>query len=454
MSSIRRELLELIVKPDEAFNMPSADLAPLQLQAAQELLDEKYEKIPLLRKRADDAGVDRIRSFDDIVPLLFAHTVYKSYPQSFFDQGRWDRMLQWLQTISVQKVTDVDVSGVTNVDEWIERLHDAGHMVLATSGTSGKVSFLNHTRGDQEMKKRHFRYAVGWPLVDMVNSAQRPMFWLGPARGPNSAIESHVINSANFGKAGAIYALTEEPLRIGDVSKAASLRKRMSEGTAEPREIEALQTHNAAKAERAQAAMRKIADMILDMRHEPIYVAGLWAQHMVVMERARERGIPDGDFHPATVIQAGGGVKGVALPPDYQEQVDRFYGKVIRPGAYRMTEMAQMLPRCEAGRYHRAAGQIILPLDASGEKLLKPGSVANGAVEARMAFLDLGYEGRWGGTITGDKVTIDFSDRCPCGRHGPTILDNITRFAQQPGENDHIGCAGTIDSYVRGMVNA
>ena len=75
-------------------------------------------------------------------------------------------------------------------------------------------------------------------------------------------------------------------------------------------------------------------------------------------------------------------------------------------------------------------------------------------VEGRFAFLDLAYEGRWGGIITGDKVTIDFADRCPCGRHGPTLLDNISRFAQTGGGDDHIGCAGTIDAYIRGSVAA
>jgi hypothetical protein len=53
--------------------------------------------------------------------------------------------------------------------------------------------------------------------------------------------------------------------------------------------------------------------------------------------------------------------------------------------------------------------------------------------------------------ITGDKVTVDFAPRCTCGRPGPTLLDNITRWAQT-GEDDHIGCAGTIDNYIRGAV--
>jgi len=192
---------------------------------------------------------------------------------------------------------------------------------------------------------------------------------------------------------------------------------------------------------------------LLDRRHEPLFISGMWAQHMAIIGRARERGIGDGEFHPDTIMNAGGGIKGVALPPDYKEQVQRFYGKVITPGAYGMTEMAQLSPRCEAGRYHRAPGMIWLILDKAGEGLVTPADGVDGIVEGRFGFLDLLYEGRWGGLITGDKVTVDFADRCPCGRPGPTLLDNITRYAQA-GEEDHIGCAGTIDGYIRGALNA
>jgi hypothetical protein len=179
----------------------------------------------------------------------------------------------------------------------------------------------------------------------------------------------------------------------------------------------------------------------------------MWAQYMVLIARARERGIGDGEFHPDTVVNAGGGVKGIALPPDYKEQVERFFGKVVRPGAYGMTELAQLMPRCEAGRYHRPPGLVWLILDREGERLLTAEDGMDGVVEGRFGFLDLLHEGRWGGLITGDKVTVDFKPRCACGRHGPTLFDNITRFAQA-GEDDHIGCAGTIDGYIRGALNA
>ena len=48
---------------------------------------------------------------------------------------------------------------------------------------------------------------------------------------------------------------------------------------------------------------------------------------------------------------------------------------------------------------------------------------------------------------------MDFAERCACGRHGPTILDPIVRYSQVTGGDDHIGCAVTIDAYVRGAMS-
>jgi hypothetical protein len=447
--SVRHQLVDSILEPG-VLDRRDPDLEAKQLEAAHELFAERRGQIGLLRRRAEDAGVSEIASMADLVPLLFAHTAYKSYPQSLIDQGRWDRMLQWLQTLSVETTDNVDVAGVRDVDDWIHRLREAGHMVLATSGSSGKCSFLNHTRGDSEKKRRHASVVVGWPFVR--GAKDRACFFLGPSEGPNSAIEASQNNAANFGRPGDVHFLTDEPLRIGEISRAAALRTRMAEGAATPGEIAAFEEEARAKAERMSAALDAMTENILARRHEPIYLTGLWAQHMTIIERARKLGVPDGDFNPQSVVSAGGGVKGVTLPPDYKEQVAKFYGDVIRPTAYGMTEMAQMMPRCDKHRYHQPPGLIWLLLDASGERLLTAKDGPNGVVEGRFGFLDLLYEGRWGGLISGDKVTIDFTPECPCGRPGPTILDTIARFAQ--AGDDHIGCAGTIDSYIRSSLTS
>src|SRR5260370_92764 len=162
---------------------------------------------------------------------------------------------------------------------------------------------------------------------------------------------------------------------------------------------------------------------------------------MMILELAHAQGIPDGAFHAEAIIKAGGGVKGVALPADYKERVARFVGNVYRPANYGMTEMASLTARCEAGRYHATPGLIMLVLDSAGERLLLPKDGRDGMTEGRFGFLDLLLDGRWGGVITGGKVTLDTNERCPCGRFGPTLLD-ISRFAQiRVGE--HVGFAGT-----------
>lgn len=446
MASTREQLLDLIVT-DHAFDHPRADIEALQLKAADELFQMLRARIPVLERRATETGIDRIERFEDIVPLLFAHTVYKSYPESFVEKGRWDRMLAWLTTLSAEDLTGIDVEGAADADEWLDRLKAAGCMVLATSGSSGKCSFLPASKADKALKLRHFKHSTGWP--DTVADNQMVSFWTGPIEGPNSAIEAGQIQRDLWARPGAFYNLISEPLRITDVSAGAAFMKKMRSGTATPDEIAAFEERSKATSARMSAGIEAFVDTLLAHRHEPIQISGLWAQHLQIIEMAYARGVKDGEFHPDSRVSAGGGIKGVALPDDYKERVRRFYGDVRYPGAYGMTEMAQPMPRCEANRYHRPPGLIWLLLDKPGEQLISAGE---GVVEGRFAFLDLLFTGRWGGCITGDKVEIDWSDSCPCGRPGPTILDTISRFAQA-GEEDHIGCAGTIDSYVRGAMS-
>ena len=56
-------------------------------------------------------------------------------------------MNRWLDSTSAQRV-DVDVTGVTGVDEWMERLAAAGHFITSSSGTTGKSSFLHKSQAD------------------------------------------------------------------------------------------------------------------------------------------------------------------------------------------------------------------------------------------------------------------------------------------------------------------
>ena len=86
MTPLRKQLLDMIVEPD-VYDRPPGELLPLQLAAARELVEERRSQISVLRRRADETGVGEIRSLADLVPLLFAHSVYKSYPSCVHRAG-------------------------------------------------------------------------------------------------------------------------------------------------------------------------------------------------------------------------------------------------------------------------------------------------------------------------------------------------------------------------------
>jgi hypothetical protein len=75
---------------------------------------------------------------------------------------------------------------------------------------------------------------------------------------------------------------------------------------------------------------------------------------------------------------------------------------------------------------------------------------ASGVAEGRGGFFDVTLEGRWGGVISGDRLTVNFS-ACGCGRKSPSVLE-VTRYADLPEGDDKLTCAGQIETYVRGFV--
>jgi hypothetical protein len=444
--SARDRLFDMLDEPDP-FDHSEEELLSLRIEAANESFQALRRHIVVLDRRAEETGIDEIRRLEDLVPLLFAHTVYKSYPRSFVTGKRWDRMLAWLNTLCTNDPRGIDMTGVETIDDWLDRLKANGHGILASTGTSGKNSFLDASPEDRVRKYRAVRFAFSWPgpLADK----SRKVFWAGPAEGFNGSVDIAQMAGEMWAMPGEFHPLKTGPLLLAEANEMAVFSQRLADGNATPDEIAAFNARAQEKAQAGRFAMAAFTDELLENRHEPIVLGGFWSQVLHTIERARELGIPDGDWNPKARIHVGGGVKNVKLPDDYKEQVDRFFGPVERPNGYAMTELAQMLPRCEAGRYHIPPGLIVLLLDDSGEKLL---SAREGVVAGRFAFLDLVYEGRWGGIISGDRTEIDFSPRCACGRRGPTILDTIQRFSQIG--DDQISCAGTIDSYVNGALSA
>jgi hypothetical protein len=352
-------------------------------------------------------------------------------------------MNRWLDTLSSTRVEGFDVDGIDDQDDWLERLNDSGHHVIVTSGTTGKNSFLPATADDRDFTLRNFDqemvHAYGEPKNDRV------LFILAPKYGPHRSALHFRRMAETMGRPDAVFFLTEEPLRLADMGRMARLRAAIGAGTAKPSEIAAFQREATARQGAMAARLDGIIDNLLSFRHDPMIIVGFWAQFWTIVERARARGIAAGDFHPDSRIAAGGGNKGADLPPDFQEQIFGFFGldPADLPNAYGMSELSAPMAGVD-GRYRPAPWVIPLLLDDSGEKLIQRD---HGSAEGRFAFFDIATDGRWGGVITGDRVTADFSTP-----NTSIVFDSITRYSAAQGGDDKLTCAGTIDTYVRGIM--
>jgi hypothetical protein len=448
MASALEQLLALRDAGDR-FDTPPGDLLPLQLEAAHQRFATRVDQIPLLKNRAEAGGVTAIRRPDDLVPLLFAHSTYKSYGEAWLAGGQWDRMARWLQTVSTYEVGGQSFSDVDGLDAWVELLEADGRFVACSSGTTGKPAMLGATEADLDFASWANVSSFSW-ATGVAPAKDRKFFGLGPRTNVtrNERTREALVE--------AFCAETEEPYQLpvpiittGAIMAMILLRRKIADGTATASEVGEFEQLSAQRLSGLEDAMADAVDELIKSREQKLFLSGMWASLHPLAVGVRDRGYSGADYRDDNTLFVGGGLKGANLPPDYRETVFDTFGlsDERQYQLYSMQEINTPFPLCRSGRYHVAPWVLALPLDASGEHLLDP---TQGEVEGRAAFFDLSLDGRWGGVISGDRVTVD-GRICACGAQGPTIGPEIVRYSDLDS-GDKISCAGTIDAYVKGAV--
>jgi hypothetical protein len=433
---------------ERAYAVPYEEVRATQIAALNERLAERVDRIKLVGLRAEQAGVTEIRDFADAVPLLLPHTAYKSYPESFLAEQRWDRLTKWLGTVSSHPVEGVDLDGVSDVDDWIARLEKAGHFLSCTSGTTGKAAMLIASQADMDWTGRDNMAALAWG-AGVKPARDRLVF--GIAAMAKAARTDAITRATEEGlqlPGTQRFSYPVPPITIGSITKMITLRKAIADGTARPSELAEFEATSAARQQAMDDAVGATADALIAARQELLHISGMWAALHKVAVEVRNRGYSAKDFNSANSCYIAGGLKGAVLPPDYREFIYETFnlGPERNHQIYGMQEINSVMPRCHAvGRYHLPPWLVCLPLDKDGESLV----TGDGEIEGRAAFFDLSMDGRWGGIISGDRVHVDFGP-CKCGARTPSIRDDIVRYADLQGD-DKIACSGTVDAYVRGL---
>lgn len=443
MGSAVEELMRLRSESDPYRYSPE-EILPLQLDAAQERLTARIEDIPLLRRRAEDCGLVKVTEPADLVPLLFAHSAYKSYSESWLTEGRWDRMTKWLRTVSTPSLDGLELDGVTDIDGFVDRLETVGSYVTCSSGTTGKPALISCSAEDLEIASQANVAGLSW-ATRIAPDGNRKLFGLGPRTKVERNERTRLALIQAFASAENSYQLPLDPIGVGSIMDMIAFRRRVADGSASPSEVAAFENLSTQRQNQMNAAVSEAVDELIASRDQKLLLTGMFASLYQIAEGVRAKGYGGKDFHHDTALLVGGGLKGAALPDNYRDIIFETFNiaddKVYH--FYTMQELNAPFPKCTAGRYHVPPWVLVLPLDEPGERLLP----TDGAIQARAGYFDVSLDGRWGGVISGDRIDVDFT-MCGCGHQGPTIGPDIVRYADLGG--DKISCAGTIDAYVRG----
>jgi hypothetical protein len=444
--SAKSALLDVLNGPD-MYGATLGNRDELQLAAATEVAAQRSQQIAVLRQRMADEGITRIAALSDLVPLLFSHTTYKSYPESFVRDGRWRHLGVWLSALSTSPI-DVEVDGCQDVDDWLARMHAAGHRVIASSGTSGKCSFLDASPADDDIFARNLPRASAWTL-GITTGQNYQAIMVGPREATGRFARAYRAGEQAFAVAGEGAWLSRDPVLVADVNRLGHLRKRVAEGVATPSEIRDAQDEATRRQATAEMEYQALAKAVARVKGGgPAYVQGGWGRIYRLVTTCRELGIEAGGFPTGSVVVGGGGLKGTPVPPDFEAQIAEFFAPAKLANSYGMAECNAPWAQCPAGRFHCPPTTVPLILDKTATKLLSsPGETVAG----RYACLDLTVDGRWGGIVSGDHVVAHFGI-CPCGLGNAPQISSVERYIDLPEGDDKLSCAGTIESDLGGFL--
>lgn len=411
-------------------------------------------KVRVLGRLASELGIRDIESLDTVVPLLFPHTVYKSYPLSWIDQGRFNSMTEWLADLTAVDLSEIRCDGITSIDDWIEHLARCSELLVThTFGTTGKPSFIPKTIASQMRGGKILRRCVrdwngagsGPDFTRTCMPVVQPTYRYGATGGARSM--DALVRFVAGGEGNAIFLYPAGRLSADVASFAGRLRTAEARGERTVLNLSAtLQARmDAFRAfeEQRPAAMDRFFEEIGERiagKDVCIYLftplAFDWA------EEGMRRGFRS-LFGPGSVLITGGGTKGRQIPENWRERLAEFLGFDNYIECYSMTEAAQPCPRCAQGNYHISPMIVPFVLDPmTGEPLPRTGRCTG-----RYAVFDLNADSYWAGVITGDEVTVVWDTPCECGRLGPYMEPTIRRYSEQQGGTDKISCAGATEAH-------
>lgn len=432
----------------------SASMEEFHLHAVSSKFSQLVPRLSALRKRAESRGVHEIKVLEDIVSLLFPHTLYKSYPLSWLDHGCFAELTTWLGSLTTIDLSGVRTQGVECIDEWLDELDRTQLQVIHTFGTSGKLSFIPRTRAEfQSAGRGILRCLRDWPREGGVDLFAHPLPIVQPyfRRGANAITRgvANLVELLGLQDKDIRYLYPDDRFSADVASIAGRLRGLESSGgqfiEVAPR-IQARREHFAAmERERPARAAAFFRQVCAEFGGKDIYLFGVWPTLFDWAQEGLASGIRE-VFGGGSILHTGGGLKGRALPENWQSRIFEFLGFDRHFEVYAMSELLPACPACERGHWHVPAAIVPFVLEPGTTRCLP----RSGRQRGQFAFFDLTAVAYWGGFISGDDVTLVSPDSpCACGRAGWHLEPDISRLSAREGGDDKVSCADTADAHNR-----
>ena len=441
------------------YTMSRGEREEIQLAALQERFERLRPSIAALGRLASEQGTDRIERLEDAVALMFPHTVYKSYPLSFLENNRFDRLTRWLDGLTTLDLSGLDVSGIETIDDWIQLLDAKTELsVIHTFGTTGKLSFIPRTKAHTvltcRMNARNIRDFNGHKSGPDLLVDHRPLISPSYRRGA-SAIARGMSQMALDYAGGVDNALFLYPdawfsadvASLAGRIKAAEARGELGQLSVSPALLARRDEFAARERNRAADMDAFFATAAERYAGQDVFIFAVWPILFEWAEEGLKRGVMN-LFGKNSVLTSGGGSKGRVMPADYKQQIFEFIGFDRHIEQFSMSELMAGAPKCSAGNFHFPVFVIPFVLDPeTGDCLPREGTRTG-----RLALMDLLPDSYWGGFITGDEVTISgHEETCACGHSGPWLHPEVCRFSEARGGDDKINCAGAPEAHDRAV---
>lgn len=455
------EAATLALDPDRVAEWPTYRWEELlavprdTVEAAQrEALSKRFEAlkggVKALARLVDRQGVGGLDGdpFDSVVPILFDHRVYKSYPLSLIEKRDFHRLTSWLDRLTTHDLSTVPLTGLASVDAWLDRLDEHGMIIGHSTGTTGKLSFIPRSRTEwPAWSAAHFASMTAATGVDPREVAI-PSFSSGYRAGHQMMTKmGRLFAEQQAGGDTARhmlhdYRLSSDLLSLAGRLQAAEEAGELDQLQIDPRILQERRELIEAANNRERSMQEWFAGLADRFRGERVRIGGTTADLVRLALAGREAGVTC-EFAADSLLMAGGGMKGYRdAPADWEDLLLDFYGVDRILSMYGMSECMGTAPLCEAGYFHFFPYTIPILLDEDAVPLPR-----SGVQTGRLALFDLLAESYWGGFISGDKITVHWDGDCACGWAAPRIDRHIVRFSELQGGDDKITCAGTQKAY-------